>query len=758
MYNEIDLNGYKSAALYSLGEDFSGSSGNGDVISFNNYYMEKSGKPFFAVSGEFHYSRMDESRWEDEIIKMRLGGVNIISSYLFWNHIEEEEGVFDFSGRRNLRRFVQLCAKHGLYVILRVGPFDHGEVRNGGLPDWLYAKPYEVRHTNEGFMQAVKQLYAKIGEQVQGLFYKDNGPIIGVQLDNEYMHSSAVWEMTTGISDEWIFSGNEGETYILKLRELALEAGLTPVFFTGTAWGGAAYSPRVMPLWGGYAYRPWIFYSHKGEHPATEEFIYEDYHHDGAVCMDDFAPAYAPEERPYACCEMGAGMMCCYYYRFIYPYKSVDALANIKLASGCNFIGYYMFQGGTNPLGKHGAYLNESQVPKLSYDYQAALGEFGQVRESYQRLKSIHYFTQCFGDRLAPMETVLPKGASQIQPTDLTTLRWAVRTDGRSGFVFLCNFQDHLTMPAKEHEEIVVRAAGETYRYDISIASEENAILPFHMELDGILLRQANAQPVLRTSIGNRSVYVFMIPDGMMGSFRFEKDAAVLGGNGTKAADTDVLLNGMDCTLFTVKKADTAIDILAVSRSLANEMYVLRSGALVFTPDALLEDEQGGLKLETVHAESTIRTFPAGLLKGSRAAVMADEGILGVYRVQAQEKVIPVRVTSPAPRRFLLELQPDALDAVKDARLRIDYRGDIGHLFLGGVMISDNFYNGSTWEVGLKEHRNRLKDPLLLTISPIREGARVNVESTMAARNEEVDTMTAELVQVTAQPVYEISL
>ena len=252
MYNEIDLNGYKSAGLYSLGEDFSGSSSNGEVISFNNYYMEKNGKPFFAVSGEFHYSRMDDSRWEDEIIKMRLGGINIVSTYLFWNHIEEEEGVFDFSGRRNLRQFVQLCAKHGLYVILRVGPFDHGEVRNGGLPDWLYAKPYEVRHTNEGFMQAVARLYTKIGEQVQGLFYKDNGPIIGVQLDNEYMHSSAGWEMTTGISNEWIFGGNEGEAYILKLRELALNAGLTPVFFTGMAWGGAVYSPRVMPLWGGY--------------------------------------------------------------------------------------------------------------------------------------------------------------------------------------------------------------------------------------------------------------------------------------------------------------------------------------------------------------------------------------------------------------------------------------------------------------------------------------------------------------------------
>ena len=68
------------------------------------------------------------------------------------------------------------------------------------------------------------------------------------------------------------------------------------------------------------------------------------------------------------------------------------------------------------------------------------------------------------------------------------------------------------------------------------------------------------------------------------------------------------------------------------------------------------------------------------------------------------------------------------------------------------------FYNGDTWEVGLKEHRDRLNETLLLTISPIREGAKVNVESTMAARNEEVDTMIAELRQVTAQPVYEISL
>ena len=741
MRYEIHAKNHHAAPVYPLGEDFRGVSRNGDTISFNNYYMEKNGKPFFAVSGEFHYSRMDAARWEDEIIKMRMGGVNIVSTYLFWNHIEEQEGVFDFSGSRDLRRFVSLCGKHGLYVILRVGPFDHGEVRNGGLPDWLYGKPFEVRTTNAAFLAYVRRLYAQIGEQARGLFFQDGGPIIGVQLDNEYMHSSSPWEITTGISDEWVFRGDEGEQYILALREIALDCGLTPAFFTGTAWGGAAYSPRVMPLWGGYAYRPWIFYSHKGEHPATEEYIYQDYHRDGVRCTDDFEPAYLPSERPYACCEMGAGMMCCYYYRFIYPYKSVDALANIKLGSGCNFIGYYMFHGGTNPIGKNGAFMNEAQVPKRSYDYQAALGEFGQARESYSRLKSIHFFTQSFGDRLAPLATLLPEGASQIDPTDLETLRFAVRTDGKRGFLFINNFQDHRVMTPKVHEEIDIETAEETFRFDVSIASDENAILPFNFDLDGILLRQASAQPVLRTVVQGRAVYVFMVPNGMDGAFRFEDGTRV---DGKK-------------DFFTVKKAGAEADVLVISRAQANRLFLLRDGSLIFTDAALLEDEQGGLRLETTSAENTLLTYPADLLEG-KAERLADQGFLGAYSVRAEAREIPVRVERPAPHRWTIQVPKNALDGLKDARLQINYRGDIGMLFLNNTMISDNFCNGDTWEIGLKEQQASLNQALTLKIAPVREGATINVESAMAARNEEVKALIAELESVRVQPVYEMTL
>ena len=76
----VNLKDYRPSKLFSLGDDFSGTNPAGDRLSFNNFFMERNGKPFYPVSGEFHYSRMDTARWEDELIKMRMGGVNVESS------------------------------------------------------------------------------------------------------------------------------------------------------------------------------------------------------------------------------------------------------------------------------------------------------------------------------------------------------------------------------------------------------------------------------------------------------------------------------------------------------------------------------------------------------------------------------------------------------------------------------------------------------------------------------------------------------
>lgn len=83
MNYELDLKYLKEKKIYSLGEDFRGINRNGEELSFTNYYMQKNGKPFFCVSGEFHYSRMSDERWEDELIKMKMCGINVVATYVF---------------------------------------------------------------------------------------------------------------------------------------------------------------------------------------------------------------------------------------------------------------------------------------------------------------------------------------------------------------------------------------------------------------------------------------------------------------------------------------------------------------------------------------------------------------------------------------------------------------------------------------------------------------------------------------------------
>ena len=157
-----------------------GAGENNAGISMTNYYMQMDGKPMFAVCGEAHFSRMEEATWEDEIIKMKMGGLNVIATYVFWIHHEEIEGVFDWSGNKNLRKFLVLCQKHGMKVILRIGPFDHGECRNGGYPDWMFGRPFDVRSNDPEYLFYAERLWKEIGKQAKGLLFKENGPIMAV--------------------------------------------------------------------------------------------------------------------------------------------------------------------------------------------------------------------------------------------------------------------------------------------------------------------------------------------------------------------------------------------------------------------------------------------------------------------------------------------------------------------------------------------------------------------------------------------------
>lgn len=160
------------------------------------------GHYILPVMGEIHFTRVPEQDWERELLKMKAGGINIAACYVFWNHHEASEGVFDWSGGHDLRRFLETARACGLDVVLRVGPFCHGEVYLGGIPEWIVDKAaadpehYALRTTAPGFLEAVRRLYGQVGEQARGLLWKDGGPVIGVQVDNE---SSGPWPYLTAL-------------------------------------------------------------------------------------------------------------------------------------------------------------------------------------------------------------------------------------------------------------------------------------------------------------------------------------------------------------------------------------------------------------------------------------------------------------------------------------------------------------------------------------------------------------------------------
>lgn len=140
---------------------------------FTPKYLTQNEKPWFPLMGEIHYSRYHRKYWKEAVLKMKAGGIHVISTYVFWFHHEEVEGEYDFIGNKDLRIFVETVGKCNVKLFLRIGPWSHGEARNRGLPDWLLQKDFEVRTNDERYFAEVKRYYEKIAEQGYSLLLRD---------------------------------------------------------------------------------------------------------------------------------------------------------------------------------------------------------------------------------------------------------------------------------------------------------------------------------------------------------------------------------------------------------------------------------------------------------------------------------------------------------------------------------------------------------------------------------------------------------
>jgi hypothetical protein len=761
-----------------------GSSPGGDQISFTNYYMELNGKPYFAICGEFHYSRYPEADWETEIRKMKMSGINVVATYIFWNHHEEIEGEFEWAGNRNLRRFVELCRDNGLYVILRVGPFCHGEVRNGGLPDWLFGREFDVRSNDEGYLNYVRRLFAEIGAAARELMYKDGGPVIGIQLENEFNAAAALWEETAKQGDEYLtggLGGAPGEEHMRLLKQYAVDSGLIAPIYTSTGWGEAPFlEDEVLPLYGGYAYTPWSISSPSQTQKPTPEYVFVNFHNDHAP-GGEFDPPYPRTKYPFACCEMGGGMQTWYLSRFQVEPESVIAMSLMKIAGGCNFVGYYMFHGGTNPEGSTG-YLNESTTPKLTYDFQAPIGEFGQIRESNHLLRPLHYFLRRFADRLAPMATVLPEGAEAVTPEDAHTLRYAVRTDGKSGFLFVGNYQDHVVM--ETHEEVVFAVElGEEaicfpQRSSLTIKQNASFLLPFNFALDGLNLKYATAQPVTAVESAEAMTYFFSMPEGVDGEFLLDAQSGIIsvsaeGGTvETDGSGYNVLITHEVSSMIVIKREGAReVRIYAMSAKEAATLWEMEEGGqsrILFSAVPPVQTPEGIEFLSSGQHSFSFREYTgAGQASAGWSTVQADasvsvqrDGWFQACAVQVPEKTVLLTTRHLHDHKLALHLPEDALQGVEEVLLSIDYTGNVGYAFAGGRLFHDHFYNGLPWEIGLSRFREVLRrGEIILETTPRRTGVMtLAADAAMAVEKVFEGEEIAVFHSVTATPVYRIAL
>ena len=774
----------------------------GQVIGVNSQYLTIDGKPWLPVMGEFHYSRYPDAEWEQEILKMKAAGVRVISTYVIWIHHEQVEGVWDWSGQRDLRRFVELCGKHGMYVYPRIGPWAHAEVRHGGFPDWVL-KNSPVRENNPVYLKEVQSFYAQIAAQLKGELWKDGGPVIGIQLENEYREAPA--------------GSGKGSEHIRKLKEMAIADGLDVPLYTVTGWDGAAVPlDAVLPVFGGYPDAPW-----EGTNkPLYGNEIYAFRFNNrvagsmGAVGGRGQNAASSYKGTPFLTAEVGDGIQDTYFRRPVIDADDVAAIAPVMLGSGANMLGYYMFHGGVNPNTEPsgGAVsLEESQragdatdVPENSYDFQAPLGAFGQERESLRKLKLVDYFLNDFGAELAPMTARAPVEVPS-GPKDTTIVRVAARTDGERGFVFVNNYVRGLTMPERRGFQVELRLPDGVVKVPekpIDLPAGAYGIWPVNLPLHGAMgtkgleLRYSTAQLFKRVQTGGQAYYFFFALPGVTADFALDAGVKVSGISGpveTKSSNWGVTLRVTGAGNAEVK-LEGGVHLVLLPEAQAERVWRGDDPAMLLETKTDVFSDGAQWTLQSDDPAIGFGVFGAVTPRAKQS--LANQGKSGPFeeyvaslpRLELNATVTKIQDAKPrgpwafgpklAWRPNPLAMKPEVSEfagaaawkidvppvpagaQVSDVWLTIGYQGDEARLSDGKGLIDDDFWNGLPWTMGLKETLpdwHSAASELELRVLPLPEKYPMYIEKANAVRFNAAELANA-LVDVRLIPQYQLVL
>jgi len=325
------------------------------------------GKPFQIISGEMHYARIPKKYWRHRIKMAKAMGCNTIATYLFWNYHEYEKGKFDFeSENRNIAEFIKIVKEEGMWLLLRPGPYVCGEWDLGGLPPYLLSIPdIKLRCTDKRYMSAVKKYVTRIAQEVNPYLITNGGPIIMLQIENEYGSF-----------------GNDRE-YLKQLKNLWIENGIDIPFYT--ADGPTAHMLEAGSL-------PGVAVGlDAGRNQGNIDF---------ARKMNPGVPVFSSETYP--------GWLTHWNGRWQKPdtanlLKQVRFLMDNKLS-----VNFYVLHGGTNFGFSAGAnYSPNGYVADVtSYDYDAPVNEQGTATYKYYALRNI--LKKYSPNKLEPMPNPIP--------------------------------------------------------------------------------------------------------------------------------------------------------------------------------------------------------------------------------------------------------------------------------------------------------------------------------------------------------------
>jgi hypothetical protein len=461
----------------------------------------------------------------------------------------------------------------------------------------------------------------------------------------------------------------------------------------------------------------------------------------------------------------------------------------VQLGSGVNLMGYYMFHGGRNPLSIGGTGMEESTLSggyndttMISYDFQAPLGPDGQQRKVLEKLRPFHLFTQAFGAKLAPM-TVRKPDVSPAKPDDLNTARFAVRSEGERGFLFVNNHVRQYPMAAQKATQFSVKLPGQSITLPskpVDIADGAYFIWPLNLDLDGTNLHYATAQPVTLLDQGKAGlVAVFAASAGVPVELSFDASAKLNApGAQTASSGGHTLVTGVQpgagAAVTVQRDGKRPLTIVVLTPEQAQQLSVVQLAGqrrLLLSADQAYADGNA-LQMRSV-GDSRFRfaIYPAlsttpkatstgaawtsgasapaatvavqaagkdGIFQAFEAALPARELKVSIKQTREAQEAAPIAIggnakaaLQPLPENFKaagawqINVPREQLKGLDDALLQIDFVGDIGRLYSGTRMLDDWYYSGYQWQFGLKQQAALLDQPLTVSVLPLRADAPI---------------------------------